>query len=97
MEKSSGFKIGEKASIPDSDMEGWISTLREAGFSDKELDSILSRLNRTYAEQKGKPHIEERIEEDLKEIDTKTKERRGHGLTEEEKEYFRHSIRTRYE
>jgi hypothetical protein len=94
MEELPKVKVGDKAKIPDQDMLGWIKLLREDGvFSEKEIDGILSRLNQTYAEYKHNPHIEE----ELKKIDDKTKEHRGVGLSEEEKEYFRRSIKTRYE
>lgn len=34
--------------IPDSDIPGWMKTLREAGMSPEEIDHMLSRLNETY-------------------------------------------------
>lgn len=40
--------------IPDEDMSGWIKTLYEAGFSQEEMDKILSHLNQTYAEKVDK-------------------------------------------
>ncbi len=43
----------ERMRIPDDDMAGWIQSLREGGFSDQEMDDILSHLNKTYAKAKG--------------------------------------------
>ena len=34
--------------IPDDDMLGWMRMLREGGFSDAEIDRILSGLNAEY-------------------------------------------------
>ena len=41
-----------KARIPDEDMVGWINTLKEAGFSEEEVDEIMTKLNFEYSRQK---------------------------------------------
>ena len=48
----------EKITIPDDDMPGWMQTLREGGFSDAEIDSILSHLNSTYGGMKRREFID---------------------------------------
>ncbi|KKT42311.1 MAG: hypothetical protein UW30_C0001G0036 [Candidatus Giovannonibacteria bacterium GW2011_GWA2_44_13b] len=82
----------EKINIPDGDIPGWMKILREGGFSDKEIDAMLSRLNVAYAKgAKIDPMEEElkRIEEHLKAY--------GKTLNDEEREYMRKSIASRPE
>ena len=49
-----------KGKIPDDDMIGWIQSLREGGLTDKEIDEMLSKLNKTYAEKKGLNPVDKR-------------------------------------
>ena len=70
----------EKLKIPDDDMNGWINTLMEGGFSQGEIDSILSNLNKTYDNLKK----QELIEKEVSRIDAELFNRRGSGLTDEE-------------
>lgn len=83
----------ERAEIPDKDVPGWMQTLREGGFSDEEIDSMLSRRNVEYAKGAGIDVVDkelERIEKDL----LKT---HGRKLTKEQREYMRKSIADRPE
>lgn len=91
-EKPSRYNF-ENVRIPDSDVPGWINTLRELGMSQEEVDGFLSRLNLAYDDHLGGPFVES----ELNKIEQKTLEKRGTLLTEEEKEYFRKAIRSRYE
>ena len=43
----------EHQSIPDEDVMGWMKTLRDGGFSDEEIDTILVYANKTYRQEKG--------------------------------------------
>ena len=81
-----------KVSIPDSDMPGWLKTLREGGLTDAEIDSCLSHLNATYGEIKNK----EFVEKELSRMDDEIIRRRGFGLTNEEKESLRQGIVSRF-
>lgn len=79
--------------IPDGDMPGWIKTLRDGGFSDKEIDDTLSRKNVEYAKGAGIDPVErelERIEKDMRE---------KHNIVwdKEQREYMRKSIASRPE
>ncbi|MFA6422784.1 MAG: hypothetical protein WCV92_05315 [Candidatus Buchananbacteria bacterium] len=42
----------EKATIPDSDMSGWINELRNSELTEEQIDMMLSRLNKKYMEIK---------------------------------------------
>jgi hypothetical protein len=87
------FRISEPANaqIPDSDMPGWIETLRQAGLTEKETELFLSRMNATYGDMVGNPHVEQ----ELKRIVDKIWKNEGRALSEEEKKYLRESIKTR--
>ena len=89
-EEMSKFNITVEAKIPDSDAMGWINTLTEAGFSEKEIDLMMSQLNKTYRAQKGEAFIED----ELKKIEAVV-HRSGKSLTKEQKEYFRKTIMDR--
>lgn len=56
-----------KIRIPDSDVSGWINSLREGGdLGQEQIDGILARLNETYADLKGV--IKEKVEQELLEF-----------------------------
>lgn len=83
----------EKMMIPDDDINGWIKTLREGGFSDKEIDDTLSRKNVEYAKGAGIDPVErelERIEKDLL-------KKHNRVLDKETREYMKKSIADRPE
>ncbi|MBS3902944.1 MAG: hypothetical protein KGZ30_01045 [Anaplasmataceae bacterium] len=82
----------EKVSIPDNDMPGWINVLREGGLNDEEINTMLSRLNQTYATLKE----QEVVDRELQRMDAEIEERRGSGLTEEEREALRAGIQSRF-
>ena len=68
-----------------------MQTLREGGFTDQEIDSILSHLNPTYAGIKQKEYIEREF---LK-MDEEIKKRRGTGFTFEEADRIKKDIESR--
>lgn len=82
----------ERIRIPDEDMPGWIQTLRETGFSDKEIDSILRNLNSTYAGLKK----EEFVVRELKKMEEEVSKRRGSGFTEQERIEMKKGIESRF-
>lgn len=82
--KKSNERI-EKISIPDDDMVGWIETLRSGNYSEKEIDGILSKLNRTYRD-KAHPDWIEKV---LADVESLLESDYGKVLTEEQKESFR--------
>lgn len=83
----------EKIKISDKNIPDWMQTLREGGFSDEEIDTMLSKLNVAYSKASGIDPIEkelERIEQDLL-----RKYKRV--LNHEQREYLRKSISDRPE
>ena len=62
-EKKEGFKYQDiaKVRIPNEDMPGWIQSLREGGFTDQEIDMILSNLNVDYRKAKNPNFVEEEL------------------------------------
>lgn len=70
-----------KARIPDADMSGWIESLREGGFDDKEIDEIFLQLNPAYKEQKFSPRMKEAFNEFVTLIEEST----GRKMTTEER------------
>lgn len=84
-----------KASIPDDDAVGWINTLREGGFTQSEIDSVMSHLNKTYRDQKYPK--EERIEAELKKTEEYLFKKYGQKMDNEKREYLRRSISEREE
>ena len=75
----------EKIRIPDDDMVGWMEFFRAENFSEKEIDRIFSKLNRTY---RDKAHPDW-IEKELEYVESCLKRDYGKNLTEEEKNKFR--------
>jgi len=75
----------KKVRISDDDMVGWIESLRAENFGEKEIDGILSKLNRTY---RDKTHPDW-IEKHMQYIESCLKRDYGKNLTEEQKEKFR--------
>ena len=55
-------------SIPDDSILEWMKTLREGGFDDKEIDSILLNLNNEYLKNKGEKFSEEKVIEEFNKI-----------------------------
>ncbi len=50
--------------IPDEDALAWIKTLIEGGFTNQEVDDIMSHLNDTYLEKTvGTEKVDEAVEE----------------------------------
>jgi len=85
MEKS---KEKYKLSIPNNDLPNWMKILHEGGLSFEEIDSMFSKLNANWKEQK----MAELVEQGLKELEEKTIANLGRGFTSKEREYFRESI-----
>ena len=62
-------------------MISWMQSLREGGFTDKEMDEILSHLNKTYAKAKGLDAVTKALEE----YEIHLKRDHGVSLTEEQR------------
>lgn len=82
-----------KLRIPDEDIPGWLQVLREGGFDDKEIDSILVYLNKTYRDLRGGRVIEEEIKEVEKYLQRKYKKY----LNDEQREYLKKGIELKFE
>ena len=83
-----GQEIG-KARISDEDMVKWINTLKEAGFSESELDDMMSNLNFEYGRQKMSKEAQQVLSETL---DYWERDLRRGKLTPTEKEYLKKHI-----
>lgn len=82
----------EKINVPDEDVPGWLQTLREGGFTDVEINSIMSHLNETYAGfQKDVA-----VNKELEKMDGEIRARRGFSLSNEEKTKLREGIESRF-
>ncbi|MDP2934270.1 MAG: hypothetical protein Q8N59_00645 [bacterium] len=89
------LKKGEeivKARILDEDLPGWIGTLKDGGFTQEEIDMIVSRLNKTYLEER-KPEM---VERELKKLKKQFFEEYGKILTPEEIDYLKAGIESRF-
>lgn len=73
-------------------MPGWIGTLKDGGFNEEEIDTIISGLNRDYAEMK-KPEM---VERELKKLKKQFFEEYGKILTPEEIDYLKAGIESRF-
>jgi hypothetical protein len=82
----------ERIRIPDDDAHNWIATLHEGGFSDDEIDHIMSHLNQTYAEHRGI----DIVEEEVKRLEAYMLTKYGRQLSEEQKVYLRQGIKIRF-
>lgn len=82
----------EKISIPDSDMPGWIEAIHNSGLSQEELDAFFSRLNFTYAKEKGIIDIDAEV----KQVAEYILKEYGRQLSDEQLEYIRTGIRQKY-
>jgi hypothetical protein len=79
-------------SIADEDAADWVRTLVEGGFSNAEIDMIMSGLNKTYKSKMTAAEIEKefiKIKEDLK-------QRKGYELNEDEAERIKQGIASRF-
>jgi hypothetical protein len=75
----------KKMRIPDDAMVGWIEFLRDENFGEKEIDGILSKLNRTYRDKEHPDWVEKQMQY----IESCLKRDYGRVLTEEQKNKFR--------
>jgi hypothetical protein len=75
----------EGLSIPDEDVRGWLQTLIEGGFTDHEIDAILSHNNYKYLDAKIGNQVDARFEAGVQEIE-KTLNRQ---MTAAEKDKYR--------
>jgi len=78
----------ERISIPSDDAYQWIVTLREQGFSEEEVESVMLYLNEEFLNQK----LGEIIEERLNRMNETTRERTGEEMTREKREVMRKII-----
>ncbi len=82
-----------KANVPDDDMPSWINTLKEGGFSDEEMDYLLSYLNKTYRQIKGSEVVERELENTEKYL----REKYGRRLNPEQRQCLRKGIESRFD
>jgi len=82
----------EKLRVPDEDIPGWMQTLREGGFTDAEIDTILSNLNQTYSNE----IIKGQVETELIKINNEIREKRGVALSDTERNALRKGIESRF-
>lgn len=82
----------ERVRIPDDDAGNWLASLREGGFTDEEIDYIMSHLNQTYAEHKGI----DIVEDELSRIEHYIFQKEGRRLSEAQKAHLREGIRMRF-
>lgn len=74
--------------IPDEDAQNWIDVFRNAGFSNEQVDEIMTRLNDTYMQRR----FSDFIERELATVVTILESRAGKGLDENKKELLRQEI-----
>lgn len=74
-----------RMTVPDSDMQGWLSVLHEGRLSEEEIDSMMAHLNEVYRDIRG-PVIIEREVEKIKEL--LTQEHKYH-INREEEDHLR--------
>ncbi len=60
-----GQKI-EKVRIPSEDMVNWINTLKESGFSETELDNMMSGLNFEYGRLKSPEDVRQALDQTMR-------------------------------
>jgi hypothetical protein len=76
-------------SVPDSEVEGWIRTLQAGGFSQEEIDSIMSHLNETYLAAKEGPEFMEEYTQAVEYLEKK----RGHKMANKDKAILRELVK----
>lgn len=82
----------ERMQIPDNDAHNWIRTLHEEGFSENEIDFLMSRMNRVYAEKKGI----DVVEEEAQAIEDYLRTKYGRVLSADQRHYLRESVKLRF-
>jgi len=90
--KASKVEKIQKITIPDDDMSDWIKTLYAGGFTDAEIDSILSHLNATYVGKKREGYVNQ----ELSKMEAEISKRRGYGFSDKEKTAIREGIESRF-
>lgn len=94
-EEKEDFKYEDivKTRIPNEEIGPWMQTLRDGGFTDKEIDMILSGLNVDYRKAKN-PHF---VEEELSKLKRYFLKEHHRILTTVEIEYLKKGIQSRLE
>jgi len=82
----------ERATVSDEEATSWVRTLVEAGFSNEEIDKMMSNLNETY-----KNKIKEaEIEKEFRKISDDLKKRKGYKLSKDEAVRIKQGIASRF-
>lgn len=81
-----------KARILDDDLPEWIGALKDGGFTQEEIDMIVSRLNKTYLKE-NKPRM---VERELTRLQKEFRKEYGRILTPEELDYLKAGIESRF-
>lgn len=82
----------ERMKIPDSDAHNWIRTLHEEGFSETEIDYLMSRMNSLYADKRGINVVEEEAQA----IEDYLRTQYGRVLSPDQRHYLRESVKLRF-
>ncbi|MFA5187959.1 MAG: hypothetical protein WC460_01210 [Patescibacteria group bacterium] len=83
----------EKASVADEDVLAWIKTLQKEGFSNEEIDALMSKMNKLYR-QKRRPNF---IAEELEKFKAEYRKKNGFEMPQEMEDYFIKGLQQRFE
>lgn len=79
----------ERMSVPDDEVMPWMKTLRDNGFSDEEIDRMLTWLNAEYARVK----LPEIVDTEVKKVLERMRQHDEGTLSRQEIEKLRDAIR----
>ena len=84
--------LRNRFSVSDEDAADWVKTLIAEGFSNDQIDYIMSRVNKTYREKMQAAWVNQ----ELQKIKDQTLSRHNHELTAEEEAKIRQGIESRF-
>jgi hypothetical protein len=98
MEKEPKIKLKRNedivgAKIPDDDLSNWIETLKDGGFTQEEIDIIVSGLNKAYAKRRRS----ELIDEEMRKTEEELFKKSGKLLASEDADWLKKRIERRFE
>ena len=82
-----------KMRVPNENVSEWMETLRKGGFTDEEINMIMSSLNKEYMKASN-PHF---VENELEKLKNYFSKEYGRILTVEEIKYLENGIKSRLE
>ena len=83
----------ERIRVPDDDVPGWLKTLQDGGFTEEEIQGIMSHLNKAYAESSEQTLA--MIEAEVREIVDYIRTKYGRILDPDQVEHLRRGVRER--